>query len=376
MILREASAQDNENLIHFFSSIPVRGSLEYTILRKNDFFDIYKIQSENHLSLLLEEPPLPSIEGFANFGINDWILNGKKHKIAFGSDLRIQPSRKATLSWTKEFLPLIKQIKQTHGVDYFFSTLNLSETQAINTFLRIRPTHRHLPRYHLFRSFNLISLHGYFPWKRKSLSSIQISRGTSLDFGPLASYLQKKSSSQILHPDWSVHNFYTRLKRWKTLSIEDFFIAKNHQGRVIGCIAPWSYNQIQTLIPLSYSAQAENFRQFLKFGNFFGYSRPITKSAAKSGLTQPMELSFLTHLYADNEDIFEALLYSAWESVGPNNFLVYLANEEDLHLSPPRDWVAVSQRYGLFCILEPDSEIPEFLSPHHPGGASLEPCFV
>lgn len=377
MILRRAEAQDNQALIQFFASMPVKGKLQHFIRRKDDFFSFYKLQSKDFITFVLEDPKDKKIHGCASFVFKQVVIAGHVHKIAWATDLRISNDRRAILGWGKYFLPLLSDLKKEYKVDFFFSVLNLADTQLLNTFIRSRSPKRNLPRYHLFRKFSTISVHGKYPWAPDALESIAIESGKTVDFAELTNYLQKKAQKQILHTDWRVSTLFEKLRLWKGISIENFLIARNQKTReIVGCVLPWSPHHVQDYIPLEYTRVAENFRQYLKFGKLLGISRKLVKSIKRSGSENALPVSFLTHFYADNEDVLEALLDKAWLTQGPDDFIVYSAFPKELHMKPPPAWITVEQHFAIYCMLAPDETLPDFLSPYHVAAVELDPQFT
>jgi hypothetical protein len=222
----------------------------------------------------------------------------------------------------------------------------------------------------------LTTLHGIYPWAKTPLEGISIDHAKSTDIGELTNYLNKKSQNQIFHTEWRVHTLFERIKRWKSLKLEDFLIARSIDGQIIGCLAPWGGQHVEHLVPVEYSRIAENFRQFLKFGKYLGISRPIVKSSKKSGKANALPITYLTHLQCDNHDIFSSLIYRAWQEAGPHQFLAYLNFTDDFHLKPPEHWIAVQADWALYSLLPPDEQLYPFLSPFQQLSPELEPCFL
>jgi hypothetical protein len=376
MIIREALQNDSEQLIQFFSEISVKANLEYKIQRHTDFFATYKMQTSLYKTFLMQNLKNKKIEGCATFLFKDVIFENEPRRIAFATDLRVAPKRAAIFEWSQHFLPTLKQLREEFKCNYFFSCLNLSDTQPINTFIRSRNSRRQLPRFHHFRQFQVVTMHGLYPWGPTPLKGISIEKARSIDLGELTNYLNKKSQNQIFHTEWRIHTLFERIKRWKNLKLENFLIARSFNGDIVGCVAPWNGYQVQDLIPIEYPRIAENFRQFLKFGKYLGLSHPITKSVKKSGLAKALSINYLTHLQCDNHDIFASLLHKVWQESDPDQFLAYLNFSDDFHLRPPEHWISVMAPWALYSLVPPDEQLYPFLSPFQQLSPELEPCFL
>jgi hypothetical protein len=375
MKLEAAKPSDNQAILDFFKGFPIKGVLDMKVDRRGDFFGPYAVESDRFRTYLLRDDQ-ETIQGMASFIIKDVMIQGDLKTVAFGRDLRISNNRRAILEWADHFVPALDDIKNSYGVEHFFSALNLTETAALNAFVRPRNLKRLLPRYFNYRQINLVSVHGRFSWAKNPLPHLQIRNGSSVNADALIYYLSEKNSSRNLATYWDSYSFFKQLQRWRGLKIEDFLIAFDRHNNIVGCCAPWKADGIQELIPLDYSLKAHNFRQFLKFGKVFGWTRPLTKPSYRLQLEEHLQFQYLTHLFAENADVFETLLWSAFDRARANDFLVYSAGREELIYRRPRSWVTAKIPHGLYCMVPPDQDTPEFLSPSNDLPISFEAFFV
>lgn len=375
MRLEVATTSDNQAILEFFKGFPVRGVLDLKVDRCGDFFAPYAVESDRFRTYLLKDEE-EQIQGMASFIIKDVMIEGQLKTVAFGRDLRISSNRRAILEWSHHFVPTLSKITNEFGAEHFFSALNMTETAALNAFVRPRNLKRPLPRYFNYRRFNLVSVHGRFPWAQNPLPHLQIRHGSSVNADALIYYLATKNNERSLATYWDSYSFFKQLQRWHGLKIEDFLIAFDRFNNIVGCCAPWKSDGIQELIPLEYSLKAHNFRQFLKFGKVFGWTRPLTKPSYRLQLEEPMQFQYLSHLFAENSDVFESLLWAAYDRARARDFLVYSHCRGELHYKRPLNWVCAKIPHGLFCMVPPDQEAPNFLSPSNETPMSLEAFFV
>ncbi|MGZ3775116.1 MAG: hypothetical protein ACXVCY_02540 [Pseudobdellovibrionaceae bacterium] len=374
MKLEIAKPEDTKALAEFYKSFPVRGLVELKIDRNDDFFVPYSIQSDKYLTYKLtgEEN---KIEGAASFIIRDVLLQDKVQPVVFGRDLRISSNRRAILEWTQHFLPVMEEVFQMFKCKHMFTSLSLSEVQALNAFVRPRAMKRPLPHYYLFRRFNLVSVHGRFPWAKNPLPQLRIRRGSAENVDALINYIVQKSRQKDLSTVWDAQSFYEKLERWKNLKLDDFLIAFDKNDNVIGCAAPWSSGGLQEFIPLEYSLRAHNFRQFLKFGKMLGWTRTLTKPVTRLKIEASFNFKFLNFLSANNADIFESLLWKAFDEAQENEFLVYSQQRSEFIYRRPLNWISGKMPFGVYLLQPPDSELPEFLHPSNEKPIEMEPFF-
>lgn len=375
MRLEVAQATDNQAILEFYRGFPQKGVLELKVDRRGDFFGPYAVESDRFRTYLLKDEQ-SHIQGMASFIIKDVLLEGEIKTVAFGRDLRISNNRRAIIEWADHFVPTLQELSDTFGVQHFFSALNMTETTALNTFVRPRNLKRALPRYFNYRRFNLVTVHGRFPWARNPLPHIQVRHGSSVNADALIYYLLEKSRHRNLAPYWDAYTFFKQLQRWRGLKVEDFLIAFDRHNNIVGACAPWKADGIQEFVPLEYSLKAHNFRQFLKFGKLFGWTRPLTKPSYRLQLEEPLQFQYLTHLHADNADLFECLLWAAYDRARSNDFLVYAQLRQDLIYKRPLNWVTAKIPYGLYSLLTPEQNLPGFLGPSNDTPVSIEGFFV
>ncbi len=376
MMLEIARPEDSWELKQFFKNFTVGELIHLKVDREHDFFIPYDIQSESHVTYVLRDPSDKSIQGVATFVIRNVWLNQKIQTIAVARDLRILPSRGAIVSWGQHFMPVLDEIKKAYHIDHFFSVLNMSEAQLLNTFIRPKNHKRPWPRYQLFRRFNLVSVHGVLPFTKNPLPHMRIKKADASLHEDLLYYIVGKKKQKELSPIYDKTSAEEFISRWKGLTLNDFYVALDQDNNIVGCVAPWSAASIQELIPYEYKQVAHNFRQFLKFGKWLGWTRTLTKPVNRLKREEPLNFRYLTCFLADNEDIFEALLWRTYQEVHPHEFLVYLQMRQDLHMRPPIGWVSARQPYGLYCLVPPDQEAPEFLHPSNEAFCDWEAFYV
>lgn len=115
-----------------------------------------------------------------------------------------------------------------------------------------------------YRNFQLVSLHGYYPWTPRPVSSIRIREGHENFLKPLIKFLVHRSKFSPFSSIWDDKSFFEKMNRLPGFKLSDFLIAFNSQDEIIGCLAPWSPRSVQDFIPLSYSLRAHRLSPIFK----------------------------------------------------------------------------------------------------------------
>lgn len=371
MKLEVAGLEDEKDLAAFYSGFPVQGPVEMRVDRAGGFSAPYRLQSDESITYLLRDSQ-KQVQGCASFVTREVLIDMEPVRVSFGQDLRISSSRKAIMEWSHHFLPVMGEVFHKFHSRYLFTALNMNEMRAYNAFIRPRPVSRPLPRYHMFSKFNLVTVHGRVPWAKPPLPHLRIVRGSEDWIEPLGYYLRKNSTSRMLGSIPRTHVLADRLRRWPGMSIENFYLAVDHNNQIRGCVGLWSPEQMYTMSPTTYTKRAQNLRQFLKVGRALGWTHTLPSLQSKA----PFHFHYLTHLFVENESIFESLLHEVYANLPKYEFLVYLQFEKEWKLKSPRGWITTETPYGLYMLLPPETAPPDFLNPTLDVRIELEPCFL
>lgn len=371
MNLEVAEASNDKELRAFFEQFSLKGVLEVRPSRPQGFFRPYQVHSDEWKTYMLRDDS-GEIQAIASFVFRRALLGDRIRRVAWATDLRVLPLRRPMLEWSQNFLPVVREIYEQQKVETIFTVINRSDTALQNVFLRPRSAKRTWPRYHLYRKFDLITLHGQFPWAPPRLPHIRVVRADLSMKADLVAYMQSRSEYRPFASVWDLESFDERLRRMPGMKLEDFFIAFDNKDQIIGCVGSWNGEAIQEFRPLTYGLRAHNFRQFLKFGKYLGWTRPMTKPVRSTGFEAPLHFRYLVYPFATNEDVFDSMLMSVFENTDPDAFLMYARPEQDFRRNPPKGWIAAEMPYSLYSIAPPEYPTADFLDPRNKENPEIE----
>ncbi|OQW52814.1 MAG: hypothetical protein A4S09_08195 [Proteobacteria bacterium SG_bin7] len=351
MELVKARPEDQEPLLQFYNSVVLPGHVELVIERKEPFDAIYGIQSNDYDTFVIRDDE-SKIHGTFTVTYRDGIIDGRFEKIGYITDTRVGSNREALLTWSKQFLEVLENSQKERNCKYMFSILSQEGGKTYNTFLRGRSRISTFPRYHLLRKFVLVTVNGKLPFLVNPLPSIKIVNADHRILDKLLDYIRNKSKNKPLSFENSNENFLRRLSLWKGLKLEDFLVAFDSQGNIVGCVAPWSPVAIQSFQATGYHGSISSYRNMFAVGSLFGITRRFP-SRNKS-----LNFKFLSHLFVNNHDIFQALLYTSYKQSKKNEFLVYQNFDGDLVTWLPKYFIGWSMPFGLYSIGSESLENP------------------
>jgi len=354
MHLELAKPSDSDRLKEFFGQTVLPGAVDVYIDRPGDFFDQYRLQSDDFETYVLRDGD-NQIKGLASLIFREAVLNAERQTIAYATDLRIAPTRLAVVQWSQHFLPVLERALETRGCRYVFSAIQTHDHQAINALIRPQHVRRRLPRYYLLRRFHIVAVHGKAPFAKKPLSQISLEPLHLNSLSEFCAFMRTTARHMPFSWTYDEESFLARLRRWPGLELEDFQIARDTRKKILGCAALWSPSEVQQIIPARYHGFAETIRQLVKVA---GWSRLIN-SLPRPGQAFPFR--FLTHLRVASPEVFHRLLDDARSRCRPRELLAYGHFRGNLVTLPPRGTIVTALPYSLYTVLPPQADLPEFL---------------
>ncbi len=358
--VEEASEADSDALKAFTIKQPflTNYTIDLAINRRGSFFEKYRLQSDDFVTFKMINDA-GEIEGIASMVFRKTFLNGEQTLVGYANDLRISNSRQAIVQWPEKLLPALTEAAQKRNCEYVFSVFNTNQMNAMNALIRPRSQRRNIPRYYLYRKFKYITLHGKIPFSDLPfLSSLKMDRLTENDIEPLAHFLRSKTLHRPLSFAYTADLIQHRLKNWPGFHKENFILAKDARGNIVGSAAPWKASQVFNVNVLNYSGFGETIYAFSRWLSLFKF----VKKMPRIGETLP--LKFITHLHADNPDIFGALLAESFRITSREELLTYIHfNGMPLTL-PPKSFLISQIPFAMYTVLPPEKPLPEFLHLH------------
>lgn len=357
MLLSHATLEDDPELKRFFASQVVRGLYSYRMTRPKSFFDQYKLTTDDFYTFVLKDQS-SQIHAMASVLFKKAYVNDQEQTVGYLTDLRVSSSRKATLIWAKEFVPAFEQVRDERQCQFLFSDLELFESKAYNLLLRRRQPDHRLPRYHLFRKFNLVAIYGRFLFADQPLSSIQIGHGLESDIEEICQYLKEKSVRRPLRYNLTPEILKNRIDSWPNFNIENFLLARDRNQKLIGCMAPWDNSSVQQIVVEKYHGKSFQYYSTSRTLALMGMARPLPAPG------QAFRPKHITHSACDNPDIFYSLLSYAYDHCRHKELLIYPNYQGEFATRPPRSFMSIKVPYGFYSVLDTHKRLPPYLHPN------------
>ncbi|AGH95733.1 hypothetical protein [Pseudobdellovibrio exovorus] len=358
LVLKEATREDSQKLGEFFTSIPILGEIAIKIQREQHFFSFYQRLGLPYKSYIIKDGD--EVVGTASFVFRHLNFQTRTLKLAQACDLRISSNRKVIMSWLKFFHPILEQLRETEHCDGFITSINQTETQAMNAFIRPKLKRAHQPQYSLSRSYNLASIHGFYPLLNPPNKNILVRAYQTSDKKKLIEYIQANCKRTDFAPKELIEDVAKYIDTSLIYSWNQFLIAFDSNNNIVGCAHPISSSLLQDYLPQDYSPQSHNLRQFLKVAQFLGFGRRLTRPFSRSQKQEALSFRLLHFLLSSHPEVFNALIHMCYKTSSQNEFLMYAYETTDYKRRPPKGSIYSEIPYGLYSIETHDREfLPE-----------------
>lgn len=294
---RVATNTDNEAILAFMSSQPMKAGLQLRFDRSPDFFALPRLQGDEHETHLFEKEG--EIVGLASLVIRDGYINGQIEKVVYLSDLRIQSSRKLAGRWHRLFIKRMNELAAERNINNAFTVI-LSDNHAARNALVNKPRFN----VELVSSFHTISLLARKPWAKKP-TKFTVKRANHSNVDEIAELLDSTNKEQAFGLPFSDGLLNQRFQQWPNFSIENFLLVFEENGELLGCLAPWDYSSVKNVVFDSLPFGANLLRQVLNFSAPLT-GRPIINNPPNTKLPDVA----ITHLAIKDrrQDVFATLL--------------------------------------------------------------------
>ncbi|MBW5804503.1 hypothetical protein FOZ70_07030 [Burkholderia sp. COPS] len=303
--IRPATASDNERLLAFQTRYAMLGGMPLRFDRSPDYFALHRCHSNDYRTWLAEDSA-GHVKGMASMVVRDGYLAGEKQRIAYLGDLRIAPDRELARSWVDYVVDRLADLARHEDVQHTYCCVIRDNRIAAQSLFRAGKRTRLGFRH--WRGYSNVSIYARRIAARRA-DSVRITNASSSDADALRAFLDQESRSQPFGCVFTADEFARRLNAWPDFGIERFLVARNAQGRIVGCVAPWDAGRIKRIVlerlPRSLGALRHGVNAIA----------PLLGRPPIAAPGQPLQDIYLTHLHVSGRDpdIAQALLDAVWQ---------------------------------------------------------------
>jgi len=309
--LRRAEASDNDALLRLFRDVRMRGALELAQERDPSFFALLDLHAAPYDTWIAENDAL-GVASAGSIVVHPAHVLGQVRQVGYTADLRALPAFARMRAVPTAYRVAMREAERRHGAELFYTTVLGSNRVWLNAIARSErraemPLHRLICRFHMTAV--------QFTFKNKRRASVNVARATHSDADALLAFLSASARERMFGYVVNEALFAQRLKRWPGFSISSFFIARDRQGNIVGCLAPWDSTPVKRSRIIQYDTRLSRLKLIYDAAaRVFGFVP----------LPNPGELfrySYLTHLEIadDNPLVLRDLLRAAYAELRPRD---------------------------------------------------------
>lgn len=359
-----ATKDDNQKILDFYHSMDmITGKFNIKFVKEPDYFTFLEYESQLYYVVCTKNNE-GGLEMMGSLSLRPCYIDGEIGYVGHFSDLRAVPKaqRKTKVDWKQfslAFLAKYRDIDELKGCRFILGSYVVANRKAVTAFKERSPFGvSEIARY------KMISIIGRRPLKlfgKKSHRSqgmkVTVSTGQAKDINDLREFLDAQNKKRMLgyvfageHDELS-----RRFKDWDNFSIKSFYIARDEQGKILGCFALWNPSRGRKII-------IDRFPKML--GMAANVVKLIGRKAPKQGAE--LEILYLTTLELSHaltldqkKYVFNEMLDSLYKS-GINKQYHMIAfcdyDKESIIDGMDKDYILQKTSTHLYQMIHPDSK--------------------
>jgi ribosomal protein S18 acetylase RimI-like enzyme len=297
--VRDATADDNEQLIGLAAACPMVGDVSLRIDRGPNFFALNRLEGDQWKVGVAERGG--AIVGCVAISERRSFVNGRESRTGYAGDLKVHPTHRDTtiadeLSRYSERacseLPATAPVLITVLAGNHSMERRLSGPRGVPAFRCIGT----------IRTYSLPIL-----WRRRTVSSIRIAHARWSDLGEMAALWKRVAPLRQLAPVLPVDAMAWWIRSTPGLDISSYWVARSQDGELLGFFAVWDQRAFKQLNIVGYSPRMKAARAVLNV------LAPAVGAERMPETGQALNCVTIAHVCVpgDRPDVLRALLVSA-----------------------------------------------------------------
>lgn len=307
--VRRAEPADNEALCELLRAVHIRGALDVAQERDPDFFGLLRLHGGPEDVWLMEDQA-GQIGGCGSVSVRPGLIQGAHETVGYLGDLRARPGFRGVRYLPRLYRMALEWARDKHKAELFYTVVFDDNLLAKRALLERKRHRKEQPSYRIMTPFAMTSVQ--FTTK-KGRPIRKVENATARDRPELLEFLARSHRQRLMGEVVDEAWLDRRLATWPGLQLDSFLLARDHQGRIVGSLAPFDPGAFKRTRVLGYHEHLRWVRFFFDLG---------ARIARFSTLPPPGDVfrfTFLSHLEVDGDDpaVFRDLLLEAYRRLSP-----------------------------------------------------------
>ena len=303
-LVRPVTEDDNAVLIALAAACPMEGDLSLCIDRAPDFLALTRLEGDRWAVGVVDGPSGRPVACVATAERRAWV-HGRPRTVVYAGDLKVHPDHRDTHTADALERFVADTARETAGD----STPVLLTVLAGNSAMERRAAGpRGLPRLHRFATLHSFAIP--LLWRRSSdVPDLRVERGTGRNVEEMTTLWESIAPGRQFSAVLTAESLSKWIEAAPGLTIDDYLLARNRQGTLLGFVGMWDQRELKTLRVLRYSPSLSVIRGIMTaVAPFVGATSPPEIGA-------PLHYASAIHLCvpADRPDVLRALVLAAYD---------------------------------------------------------------
>jgi len=301
--VRDATPEDNEQLIGLAAACPMIGDVSLRIDRGPSFFALNRLEGERWKVGVTERDG--AIVGCVAVSERRSFVNGRESRTGYAGDLKVHPAHRNTT--------IADELSRY--CERAFTGLPPSAPVLITVLAGNRSMERRIPGPRGVPAFNRIGTirtHSVpILWRRRISSSIDVAHAAWRDLGEMAALWKRVAPHRQLAPVMPVDAMASWIRSTPGLDISSYRLARSRGGELLGFFAVWDQRTFKQLNVIGYSPRMKAARAI------FNVLAPAVGGERMPETGQALSCVTIAHICVpgDRPEVMRALLTSAHNEV-------------------------------------------------------------
>lgn len=301
--VRLATRADNDALVHLMREVPMEGLVSLAQDRSPDFFAADRAHEPGsaETGIAIDERSGEAVACGTYVMRDAWWPDGARRPVGYLFDVRIRPShRKAKIlpAWGKG---AFERARHVHQTEVFLTSFVASNRRVRRAAAGDKPERADQPVTRPLTRYDLVSVQ---ITRHRPRAHRDVRRATPADLDEIARFLAEGQRGRAFGYVLDRKALESRFETWPGLRIDDFRLAFDVKGALVGCCAPWDAAAVKRNMAISWHGPMRAYRVA------YNAARAIHGGAPLPGPGEAFRFSTLSHVEVKDDDpeVMRALL--------------------------------------------------------------------
>ncbi len=341
----------------------MQAGMSFRFERAPDFFALHNAHSPDNATWIVTRDD--RIVSIASAVIRPAYIDGSIGTVAYLADLRQTSGRGDSGLWRTVAIAVLDEIRLNYSATLAYCSILRDNRIASSSILESRLGKR--LGFRRLRSYRTVSVVGMPPWRRWGRRRFAIRRALSSDSEELREFVDAQSRDLQLSPVFDPQTWQRRITDWPGFGIENFLIATDSHGHIVGCVAPWDSSAINRIVIDALPKRVEFLRKALNTTSVFT-RRPQISVGASTHLPD-MSLTHIRVKGRDPEMFAELLVVAFREMIRTRRYatLTFCLYDGDPLWRALRNMISTTVPMDIYCMPLDESAKPTLNDDLWPG---------